>query len=279
MSIRRMMRNVGTPPEPYFFDIFSDDEGGWSFRQLSASHTICCTVVRDSDSAELDIGFIDREVDEAAIASFCGASIGRIKRWYNGNPARTNLITQSAVVSSMPRIYNGSSVIKRGGKVAIDFNANPSAMIDETPIIIDAEPVSYFTVTDILIWDGNGRNVFRHEGGTATFKNLVVGLNENQFGYFNTPYVEVQGVTGRFQYYCGHYSGNDWLIRKSNGISNSNGSGPSDSGYYNSFLVSSTSSTFNLRGYMHEFIVFGDGKIAGNEYLTISQNQIDYWGI
>jgi hypothetical protein len=274
-----MMRNTGEVQAPYFFDLFDNNEGGWSFRQLSADHTLCCTVLRDSDQAELDIGFIDRYVDEAAIASFCGASTGRIKRWYNGNPARTNLISQSTTPSSMPRIYTGSGVIKRGGLVAIDFNVNPSALLDETLVTIDAEPVSYFTVTDIISWDGNNRGVFRQDGGTATFKNLVVGSNENRFGHFNSPYVDVQGVSGRFQYYCAHHAVNDWIIRKSNGVTNIESSGPSDSGNYNSFLLSSVNPSFNLLGYMHEFIVFGEGKFAGNEYLTISQDQIDYWGI
>jgi hypothetical protein len=274
-----MMNRVGSAPEPYFFDVYEGDEGGWSFRQLAPDHSLCCTVLRDSDDAELDIGFVDRYVDEAAIASFCGASVGRIKRWYNGNPARTNLISQSAVTASMPRIYNGSSVVKRAGKVAIDFLSNPSAFVDETPIVIDAEPVSYFVVTDIVSWDSNGRNVFRQDGGTATFKNLAVGVNENRFGHFNTPYVEVQGVTGRFQYYCGHYSFNDWQIRKSNGVSNFNSNGPSESGNYDGFLLSSVNPSFNLLGYMHEFIVFGDGKTFGNEYLKIGQDQVDYWEI
>lgn len=96
-----------TTSTPYFVDTFLPD-AMFSFFKVSSTSTLCIRIRRDSDDAELDIGFSGGVVDVAAIASFCGVANGWTVTEYDqsGNGRH---VTQS-VLSRQPKIYNGSNV-------------------------------------------------------------------------------------------------------------------------------------------------------------------------
>jgi hypothetical protein len=109
-------------------------------------------VRRASDNATQDIYPIaSGDLDTAAIAAFCGASVGTIQIWYDQSGGVRNLVT--AVTTREYQIYNGTAVIQRGA------NNRPAAYIDAadrgyTAVIpsVTAAPVSAVMVASL----GNG---------------------------------------------------------------------------------------------------------------------------
>lgn len=98
-----------------------DDVGGtaplfaYSTRKLTASYTgSALRVVRPSDSATLDVGFVGQELDTTALDAFLGSELGEVDIWYdqsgNGNNATQ---TTSAI---RPRLESGSIA---GGPIVI----------------------------------------------------------------------------------------------------------------------------------------------------------------
>ena len=96
-------------------DSFSGAESAFSLRQLSSSYSgNAIRVRRDSDDAELDIGFSGGELDTSAIATHCGSASGFVTVIYDQS-GNSNDISGHAQ-SNEPEIYNGSSVITLNGK-------------------------------------------------------------------------------------------------------------------------------------------------------------------
>lgn len=77
-------------------------------------------VRRASDNAEQDIGFLSNGiVDEAAIATFCGAAQGFVSVLY-GQTTYAKHVTQGTLTKQY-RIYTGAAVIKSGSVVCMEF--------------------------------------------------------------------------------------------------------------------------------------------------------------
>ena len=82
----------------------------YSFRQLKTGQVNCIRIRESNGDTETDIGFSNGWLDEAAIASHCGAFNGFITKWYDqsGNAYDATQTT----TGSQPKIYDGSAVIK-----------------------------------------------------------------------------------------------------------------------------------------------------------------------
>jgi len=109
----------GGAPEPIYP---VDDVGGtaplfaYSTKKLRSAYSgSALRVVRPSDSATLDVGFVGQNLDEAALDTFLGSELGQVDIWYdqsgNGNDA-----TQTTA-ASRPVIESGSI---SGGPIEID---------------------------------------------------------------------------------------------------------------------------------------------------------------
>lgn len=87
----------------------------YSFAKRFPSATASMRVIRDSDSAELDIGFLsDGSFDIASLNSFCSGTIGRLHTYYDQFGTNDLIaVTGSGIVR--PIIYDG------GFKGFIDF--------------------------------------------------------------------------------------------------------------------------------------------------------------
>jgi len=93
----------------------------YSLRLLDSTYTgSSIRVRRASDNAEQDIGFVDNELNSAALATFCGSSNGFVKVWYD--QAGSNDATQTST-GSQPKIYDSSTgVVTDNGKPAVEFD-------------------------------------------------------------------------------------------------------------------------------------------------------------
>jgi len=88
-------------------------EAAYSVRQLSATATECMIIRRASDSKLRTIGFKNKNIDEAAIESFCTGTSCTVVTWKdqsgNGNDAT------AAAPANEPTIYTGGAIVKENG--------------------------------------------------------------------------------------------------------------------------------------------------------------------
>ena len=119
---------AGPPPAGGFFlDDYPGAEVATSLRKLSSTYTGDCIRVREaSGNTEADIGFDGSgNVDEAAIASHCGANDGYVTKWYDQSGNVNDMVMADQV--NQFKIYNGSSVPTLNGKPCLDGVTGASA--------------------------------------------------------------------------------------------------------------------------------------------------------
>jgi hypothetical protein len=108
----------------------------YSLKKLRTAYSgSAIQVLRASDNATLDIGFVSNELDTAAITTFCTGTTGFVSIWYDqgGGISNNNYTTPGAPYR--PYIYaNGAIVTGKNGK--------PAVFIDQTNY-----PGSYFQLT------------------------------------------------------------------------------------------------------------------------------------
>jgi hypothetical protein len=100
----------------------SGAEAAYSTRRLNGNVTDCMVIRRASDSTTTTIGFVDGDIDEAAITTFCTGTTCTVVTWKdqsgNGNDAT------AAAPANEPTIYTGGALVKEDGRVAIEFDGN-----------------------------------------------------------------------------------------------------------------------------------------------------------
>ena len=100
----------------------SGAEAAYSTRRLNGNVTDCMVIRRASDSTTTTIGFVDGDIDEAAIETFCTGTTCTLYQWLdqsgNGNTAT------AAAPANEPTIYTGGALVKENGRVALDVNDN-----------------------------------------------------------------------------------------------------------------------------------------------------------
>lgn len=93
MSNRRaMMFSLGQDAFIGLLDLYPSASQAYSFALLSSSYTgFCIRVQRTSDSATLDVGFVNEYLDTASLTAFVGSSTGNITIFYDQSGNSRNL--------------------------------------------------------------------------------------------------------------------------------------------------------------------------------------------
>lgn len=105
----------------YLLDSYPNAIVGFSLRKLRGGYNgSCIRVRRSSDNSELNIGFVNDELDTASLLSFCGANNGFISLWYDQS-INSNNATQTTILSQ-PQIVASGSIINVNTKSAITFD-------------------------------------------------------------------------------------------------------------------------------------------------------------
>ena len=114
----------------------------FSMFKLSSSYSgNCLRVVRSSDNATLDIGFVGDVLDTATLLSFIGSNNGYVNRWFN--QSSSNNAVQD-VLSSMPRIVNAGVLETLNGHPTLYFDGtNDSLVFLNETVTIDFSVFSY----------------------------------------------------------------------------------------------------------------------------------------
>jgi hypothetical protein len=142
-----------TLPTP-LLDLYGTSTFAYSLRLLNSSYTgYCLRVVRVSDLATLDIGFVNNYLDTASLSTFVGASDGRVSIWYdqsgNGNNA-TYLTTAPKIISS------GVIVTDSDGNIALDFNDGTNYPMFKIPKTIYAANAAELALYSVYSLRANG---------------------------------------------------------------------------------------------------------------------------
>lgn len=157
----------------------------YSVRQLGNRQRYAMRVRRLGGAADyLDVGFVSGELDTQAIIDFGGSDTLGVEVWYDqtksGNDA-TNTDT-----TTMPIIYNGSSVITDGGKPALGRNSAGLYYSIGNIVPVGVTQASFISVvqgpdagTLTRTWHGSGggslnslttgNNLYIYNGGSPQF--------------------------------------------------------------------------------------------------------------
>jgi len=108
--------------ESFFLDTFTGASLGLSLVKLRKEYSgFCIKVRRSSDNAELDIGFVNNELDTASLLTFVGSGNGFVTIIYD--QVGSNNMTQDRAVTQGQIVSNGVVNLK-GGKPCILRSAN-----------------------------------------------------------------------------------------------------------------------------------------------------------
>lgn len=90
--------DVGSAP-PLIYDTIGSVVGAYGVRKLKNSYTgNCCRLRRNTDNAELDIGFANGRLDTSAAVSFIGGGTGFFVKWYDQSGNGYDLVQNIAAV-------------------------------------------------------------------------------------------------------------------------------------------------------------------------------------
>jgi len=181
-----------------FLNQFPGASLGLSLRLLDRNYTgFCIKVRRSSDNNELDIGFVNNELDIVSLLNFVGSGDGKVIIWYDQSGNGNNATQLTA--SKQPTIVDNGSVVLDNGKPAILFPNNLEGnmsfnSVNQTTLLSVARILNYSLVNYIL-WSESAAKGFFYGGrlsrvlglGTNTDKlDSITGKNYSQkIAYFN----------------------------------------------------------------------------------------------
>mgnify|MGYP005827143101 CR=1 FL=1 len=151
-------------------DAYSGAAVGCSLRRLRTAYSgNCIKVRRASDSAELDIGFVDNVLDTASLETFCSGTDGFVSVWYDQSGNGNNLTQTSA--SGQSQIVSSGSVILENGKPCLDYNINS---YDSTYLLNDD---ANFLISMVIRVDTEQDSNPRYLSLVSSSVNLQIGHN------------------------------------------------------------------------------------------------------
>lgn len=143
------------PSGNLFLDTYTGAVAAYSVRKLSSSYSgNALRVVRTSDNATLDIGFVGNDIDESAISTFCAGTTGRVSIWYDqsGNAKHA---TQSGNLP-LPLIFSSGSLVKTNNKLALRTTTNEVMAVPTTAYtnLVGVAKFESNNTVNYLTWDG-----------------------------------------------------------------------------------------------------------------------------
>tara|TARA_R110002049_G_scaffold130246_1_gene288456 strand:+ start:20 stop:835 length:816 start_codon:yes stop_codon:yes gene_type:complete len=94
-------------PFSFLLDDYSGADIALSLRKLDSTYTGPAIGVYNG-STSIDIGFVDNELDTAAIAAHCGSNDGLITTWYDQSGNGNDMIQLGTPIRN-PQIYDGAT--------------------------------------------------------------------------------------------------------------------------------------------------------------------------
>jgi hypothetical protein len=123
VGIGRQRFASGDIPFVGILDLYPNATVAYSLRKLRDAYTgDAIRVRRSSDNTELNIGFVNNELDTSALTTFCGAGNGFVTTWYDQS-GNANDLTQ-ANATNQALIVSSGSVKLRNSKPTMTTDGN-----------------------------------------------------------------------------------------------------------------------------------------------------------
>jgi hypothetical protein len=101
-------------------DAYPNAAAAYSLRKLRTAYTgSAIRVRRASDNDELEIAFVNNELDTATLESFCSGTNGFVKTWYD--QSNNGYDATQATAANQPQIVSSGSVINLNGRPTAQF--------------------------------------------------------------------------------------------------------------------------------------------------------------
>ena len=177
--------------ESFFLNTFSEASLGLSLDKLDKNYTgSAIKVRRSSDNNELDIGFVNNELDTASLLDFVGSGNGFVSIIYD--QVGSNNMTQTTA-NLQGQIVSNGSVILKGGKPCIIRSAN-----DDGGYLSTYAPNNGATVKGMFyVGDNEGRTscMFSSTNEGADYGFIAVS-GENSTLLDNNPTISLTKLNG-----------------------------------------------------------------------------------
>ena len=289
-------------------DLYPGAVAAYSVRLLNTNYTgACMRVRRSSDSLETDIGFDSSGyIDEAAVATHCGSSIGYISRWYGqdasgGTGSGTDAVQTAS--TQQPRIYSGSSMYRdvggkacvynqnvQNGNVGFDISSDLRTTAGASSVFTVFHLDQRYTSTFQNVWSlyNTQRAIVGRLSNTSVYGD--VGINDGRgvptdkryYKFTNTTELTNQAVNSSLYDGTTESSGKPVIEFRENGVSAT--SGPGGLGNFgvptsgnNSILYRAINNSQGVDGRMQEFIVYD--TYESTHRSDIETNIQTYYGI
>ena len=165
---------------PYMLDDHAGAKAAYSLRRLTTAYAgPAVRVHRMSDGAQQDIGFVNDQLDVAALTSFVGNSSGVVVTWYSQIPGVPN--ARAVAPDTAPIIAEGGNVIRdEGGYVAIKFVQLANSSVPGTHLNVSGMvPYSSQEIAVLAVLDPESPD-------DSYAGNLFVARNVGEWGYAAT---------------------------------------------------------------------------------------------
>jgi hypothetical protein len=163
-------------------DLYPGAAVAYSVRKLRDGYTgSAIRVRRSSDNTELNIGFVNNELDTSSLTTFCSGTNGFVTTWYDQSGNAQNAVQTTA--ANQPQIVSSGSVILEGSLPCLDFGA-----IASTRILVVSGGLN--------IQNTNFSIFFAHKiQSTLSTNPIFTVASTNDFNFF--PYISSGGTGAR----------------------------------------------------------------------------------
>jgi hypothetical protein len=170
---------IGSLDFSLLLDGYPNAAVAYSLRGLKIAYTgNAIRVRRSSDNAEQDIGFIDntnKDLDIAALTSFCSGTNGFVTTWYDQSGNGRNATQTTA--ANQPQIVSSGAVLTLNSKPALNWNGTNYWLTTAQFSPEISQPATYFitaqsnTGSANALFDGftNGKMLYYRNGTNFSF--------------------------------------------------------------------------------------------------------------
>jgi hypothetical protein len=148
---------------PGLLDLYPSAAAAYSLRKLSNTYAgSAIRVRRSSDSTEQNIGFINGQLDTAALLTFCGVGNGFVTTWYDQSGNAKNLIQTTS--ASQPSIVVSGALVTRNSKPYIRIPAGTQFVFSSDLVTTNGTNYSLWMLYEKSVSEGSDQILIK--GGT-----------------------------------------------------------------------------------------------------------------
>ena len=265
------------PVEPslLLLDSYPDAAAAYSLRKLRSDYTgPAIKVRRSSDNAELDINFVNNELDTASLLSFVGANDGFVTTWYDQSGSGNNITQLTATSQSRIVIGGVLSVNPENSLPAVNVGGTNIFMETTTAIatknLFSVGKLNGLINANYITFSASPFSGMYY-GGTGAAQIQGIGL----FSISNINSLTGEDLNTHLANF--YHNGSNYLVSKDSGTS-------VDLGSYtqmntNNVLGRNLNAATSFNGLVQEVVIYSTGDDSNNSLIksNINSHYNIYW--